>query len=151
MLLGARHGLEIRAAAAADAVGLAALLGAAGRAADPHLLAERLEAIRQHGGRALIAVAWGPPSGIVVLHWHRTLEAALPAAQITTILVGPDERRRGVGRLLLKAAAQAARTAGCGTLELLAPPDRPDLVAFARETGFEPVAGCFARPLRKKV
>ncbi|MFC7473421.1 GNAT family N-acetyltransferase [Dankookia sp. GCM10030260] len=143
-----RHGLEIRAAAAAEAPGLAVLLGAAGHVIDPRELATRLDAIRQGPGIALVALEWGPPSGLVVLHWYRRLEEARPVAQVTTLLVGTEERRRGIGRLLVKAAAQAARNAGCGMLELAAP-ESPELAAFCLATGFIPAGPRFLRPLRK--
>lgn len=148
--MSSRYGLELRAAASTDAPGLAQLLNAVGRPLPAGDLAERLGALRHDHGAALVAVEWGPPSGLVVLHWYRTLDAAAPVAQITTLLVGPDERRRGVGRLLLKAAAQAARLAGCGTLQLLADPAQPDLRAFCEATGFTEGGVGFARPLRKK-
>jgi GNAT superfamily N-acetyltransferase len=149
-LLKTRRGLEIRSATGAEAPGLCELLSAAGHDISPHALAERLDAIRQGPGAALIAVEWGPPSGLVLLHWYRTLRADQPAAQITTLLVGPDERRRGIGRLLVKAAAQAARVAGCGALELLAAPEEQALRQFCRATGFTEAGSCFVRPLRKK-
>jgi aminoglycoside 6'-N-acetyltransferase I len=145
-----RYGLEIRAATSAEAPGLAELLGAAGHIIAPPLLAERLDALRQGSGTALVALEWGPPSGLVVLHWYRTLSAALPTAQITTLLVGPEQRRRGIGRMLLKAASQAARTAGCGSLELTADGSQPDLDAFCRATGFTEAGPRFLRQLRKK-
>ncbi len=145
-----RYGLEIRAATAADAPGLAELLGAAGQAMAPRMLADRLETIRQAPGTALIAVEWGPPSGLVVLHWYRTLGADQPLAQITALLVAPADRRRGIGRLLVKAAAQSARVAGCGALSLLAAPDQPELRAFCRANGFGEGGSLFVRPLRKK-
>ncbi|WP_372624739.1 GNAT family N-acetyltransferase [Falsiroseomonas sp.] len=145
-----RYGLEIRAAAPIDAPGLVELVAATGQAADARALAERLVAIREAPGTALIAAQWGPPSGLVVLHWYRTLDDPRPTAQITTLLVGPDERRRGIGRLLLKAAAQAARTAGCGKLELLAPADVPSLHDFCRATGFDQSGLRFLRSLRKQ-
>jgi len=145
-----RYGLEIRAATAADAPGIAELLSAAGHAIAPRALAERLDAIRQEPGAALIAVAWGPPSGLILLHWYRTLGADQSTAQITALLVGPGERRRGIGRLLVKAAAQAARVAGCGALELSAARDEESLREFCRATGFTESGSCFARPLRKK-
>ncbi|HEY4251542.1 MAG TPA: GNAT family N-acetyltransferase [Roseomonas sp.] len=107
-------------------------------------------ALRQAAGTALIAAQWGPPSGLVVLHWYATLEDARPTAQITTLLVGAEDRRRGIGRLLLKAAAQAARTAGCGQLELLAAPDQAALHAFCRATGFAAAGERFIRSLRKQ-
>ena len=148
--MGSRFGLEIRAATPADAPGLAELLSAAGQAIAAGDMAVRIGALRQEHGAALIALEWGPPSGVVVLHWYRTLEAPAPIAQITTLLVGPDDRRRGVGRLLLKAAAQAARVAGCGTLQLLAGPDEPALHAFCAATGFTGMGTSLVRPLRKK-
>ena len=144
-----RRGLEIRAATSADAPGLCELLGAAGHAMLPRALAERLDAIRQAPGTALLAAEWGPPSGFVVLHWYPTIDADQPTAQITTLLVGPADRRRGIGRLLVKAASQAARVAGCGALALLAAPEQPALQQFCRATGFTDAGVCFVRPLRK--
>lgn len=144
-----RYGLEIRAAVAADAPGLAALIGASGPRLAVRDLAERIEALRATNAAALVAVEWGPPGGLVVLHWYRTLVAE-PTAQITTLLVAPDDRRRGLGRLLLKAAAQAARTAGCDALEMALPPGRPDLEAFCAATGFVTAGTRLTRPLRKK-
>ncbi len=145
-----RYGMEVRAATAAEAPGLATLLATAGRAIDPNHLAERLTAQRQSAGVALVALQWGPPSGLVVLHWYQTLEAARPIAQITTLLVNEEERRRGVARLLLKAAAQAARTAGCGDLEILAASADEALHAFCRATGFAEAGPRFVRSLRKQ-
>ncbi|WP_019903712.1 GNAT family N-acetyltransferase [Methylobacterium sp. 77] len=147
--MASRYGLEIRAATGADAGGVAALLHASGISLAAGDLADRLDALRSGTGTALIAVEWGPPSGLVILHWYRSL-AAQPVAQITTLLVGPDERRRGIGRLLLKAASQAARSAGCATLELGAAPDHDSMRAFCASTGFEPSGSLLVRPLRKR-
>ena len=97
-----RHGLEIRAATGADAAGLSELLREAGLDIAPRLVAERLEAMRQQPGAVLVALEWGPPSGLVVLHWVRSLAAAGPVAQISTLLVASEQRRRGIGRLLVK-------------------------------------------------
>ncbi len=148
--MSSRYGLEIRAATSADAPGLFELLNAGDDAITPRTLAHRLDALAQEPGAVLIAVEWGPPSGLIVMHWYRLLEAAQPVAQISTLLVSPDRRRRGIGRLLVKAAAQAARVAGCGALELLVPPEQPDLQAFCRQSGFADAGSRFVRALRKK-
>jgi len=148
-LLKSRRGLEIRAATSADAPGLCELLSASGHAALPRALADRLDAIRQAPGTALLAADWGPPGGFVVLHWYPTIDADQPTAQITTLLVNPAERRRGIGRLLVKAASQAARVAGCGRLEMSAAPEQPGLQQFCRATGFTEAGAGFVRPLRK--
>jgi GNAT superfamily N-acetyltransferase len=98
----------------------------------------------------LVAAEWGPPIGLVVLHWYRTLEADQPTAQITTLLVAQSERRRGIGRLLVKTAAQTARLAGCGVLEFLATPDDQGMLDFCAASGFTEAGRRFVRPLRKK-
>ncbi len=144
-----RYGLELRAASVADASGLSELCSAAGVAIPPRVLAERLEAMRGEAGTVLVALEWGPPSGLVALHWYRTLEAPLPVAQVTLLLVDPQARRRGIGRLLVKAASQAARVAGCDALELLAPAGQAELHSFCRATGFLEHGSRFQRPLRK--
>jgi GNAT superfamily N-acetyltransferase len=145
-----RYGIEVRSANAADAPGLAELFALVGRAVDPAVLADRVKALQENGGAVLVATAWGPPSGLVALHWRRALDANTPTAEITTLLVRPDERRRGIGRLLLKTAAQAARTAGCGRLLVAGVPEAEHLEVFCRATGFVEAGARWDRPLRKK-
>ena len=140
----------MRAATGADAPGLSILLAEAGHEIAPHEIAARLDILRQGAGAALVAQEWGPPSGLVTLHWHQTLQAARPVAQVTLLLVGAGDRRRGIGRLLLEAAAQAARSAGCGALELTATPDQPSLYAFGRALGFAETGSRLVRSLRKR-
>lgn len=148
--MASRYGLQIRAATGADAPGLAALLESAGHPIALAALSARLEACHTGSGTVLLALEWGPPSGVIALSWFRTLESDFAVAQITTLLVGPDERRRGIGRLLLKAAAQAARVAGCGTLTIAAGADDAATQAFCAATGFEPSGPAFTRNLRKR-
>lgn len=145
-----RFGLELRAVTAADVPGLQLLLAAAGHTMEARVLAERLEGLRQDAGLALIAVQWGPPSGLVIVHWYHTLWSTRPTARITTLLVGVEDRRRGLGRLLVKAAAQAARTAGCEMLELAAVSGVPSLLGFCAATGFVEAGSSFQRLLRKQ-
>ena len=135
-VLTSRYGLEIRAATAADAPGLAALLTEAGHHIPPQDIAARLDSLHALPGTALIALEWGPPSGLAILHWFQTLTAPRPTALITTLFVAADSRRKGLGRLLVKAASQAARVAGCDALSLLAA--EPELAAFCAATGFAP-------------
>ncbi len=147
--MGSRHGLEIRAATPADAPGLSDLLALAGHPIPPRTLADRLDGMRHGSGTILLALEWGPPSGLVQLHWYRPLHRPQPVAQVTALFVAEDDRRRGLARLLVKAASQAARVAGCGTLEMLTASD-PVLHAFCLATGFVPAGGRHERALRKK-
>ncbi len=144
-----RYGLEIRAAGPADAEGVAALLKQAGHGVTPVEISARLEAMRALPGAVLIAVEWGPPSGLVALHWFGALTEPRPVAMITALFVGPDDRRRGVGRLLLKAAAQAARVAGCDRLALAAGPLDDGLQPFCISNGLVVSGSTYTRNLRK--
>lgn len=113
-------------------------------------LAARLERLKAERATILLAIEWGPPSGLIVFHARQTLLADLPCAFVSTFVVGPDARRRGIGRLLLKAASQAARSAGCGELHISVPEGRAGLRAFCQATGFDEQDAGFVRPLRKR-
>ncbi|WP_184719246.1 GNAT family N-acetyltransferase [Caulobacter sp.] len=145
-----RYGLSIRTAHSSDADGLAELLSAARETIPKDRLAHRLTAVLNQPGALLIAEEWGPPSGVIVVHWHATLTADLKVGSISTLFVDPERRRNGIARLLLKAASQAARSAGCGDLVLDTPPSADDLRAFGLATGFIQSGETFARALRKR-
>ena len=146
-----RYGLGIRAAAASDAAGIVEMMAGLGHGHAAALATRLTEVSLAGNGAALLAMKWGPPTGLVALHWYRTLTTDLPVAQIDILLVSRDERRRGVGRLLIKAASQAARTAGCGSLLLSAPLNSDEsLEAFCDATGFAATGAFYARTLRKK-
>ncbi len=147
--MSSRHGLTIRAANSGDLEGLAALLKTAGRPAPRERLSARLTGVQDQPGAVLIADEWGPPSGLICVHWHDVLTADLKVGWISDLLVDPDRRRNGVARLLLKAGSQAARVAGCGELILHAALESSDLRDFCLATGFTQHGAAFTRPLRK--
>ncbi|WP_426000141.1 GNAT family N-acetyltransferase [Caulobacter sp. DWR1-3-2b1] len=148
--MSSRHGLSIRAADSGDVDGLAELLKTAGLTIVRDKLASRLGAMQDQPGVLLIADEWGPPSGVIALHWHSVLTADLKVGWISALLVDPDRRRNGVARLLIKAASQAARSAGCGELVLRAPIEPGDLRTFCLATGFAESGEVFTRALRKR-
>jgi aminoglycoside 6'-N-acetyltransferase I len=148
--LASRYRLEIRAADSADAPGVAKLMQAAGWPVPPKTVALRLERLRAQQAIVLLAMEWGPPSGIIIVQSIQSLEADLPLAIASTLLVHPEARRKGVGRLLLKAATQASRSLGCGDFHLTAPRNQESLREFCRATGFSETSAGFVRPLRKR-
>lgn len=148
--MSSRYGLSIRAANSGDVDGLAELLNTGGWTIGRDALVARLSAVQDQPGALLIADEWGPPSGLIVVHWHAVLTADLKQGWISALLVDPDRRRNGVARLLLKAASQAARSAGCDKLCLYAPDALGDLRAFGIATGFVETGRVLARPLRKR-
>ena len=148
--MSSRHGLSIRAADSGDVDGLAELLKTAGLFIARDKLVPRLKAMQAQPGLLLIADEWGPPSGVIAVHWHSVLTADLKVGWISALLVDPERRRNGVARVLLKAAAQAARSAGCGGLVLHPPIGLGDLRAFCLATGFVESGEVLTRALRKR-
>ncbi len=149
--MGQRYGLEIRAAAGSDAPGLAALLADLDAGpTPPQALAGRIEAVGRAGGTVLLALEWGPPSGVVALQIVTDLVATHPAGHLVNLGVSPEARRRGIGRLLIKAAARSARLAGCDRLVLPVAGLPPEVAAFGAATGFAPENGIWTRPLLRR-
>ena len=94
-----RYGLAIRAANAGDAEGIGALLRAAGLAVDHRGLALRLDEIPALAGLVLLAEDWGPPGGVLALRWSWTLFEAQKVAEVTALVVDPEQRRKGIAAL----------------------------------------------------
>ncbi|MFT8246991.1 GNAT family N-acetyltransferase [Roseomonas sp. BN140053] len=150
MAFGIRSGVETRAAVPADAADLARLLHPLDNTLTTRDVAERLEALARHPeGAVLVAADYGPVVGVIALRWSAVLQQARPAAWITTLVVDDRERRRGIGRMLIKVGAQAARAAGCDTLDVVALPEE-DGQLFLRALGFTPAGQGFSRSLRKR-
>jgi GNAT superfamily N-acetyltransferase len=147
MATGLLRGVEVRAAQAPDAADIARLLpGTTARD-----VAERLERLLAEPRSAvLVAVDYGPVVGLVALQWGGLLQQTRPLARLTALSVQDSERRRGIGRMLLKAASQSARVAGCDGLEAPALPDQDAARGFYAALGFVPAGEIFLRPLRKR-
>ena len=111
---------------------------------------ERLEAMaRDPDATVLVAIGYGPVAGLIAVNWCRMLHHARPLARITTLVVDDNQRGSGVGRMLVKAGAQAARMAGCDVLELTTGVQREEAHAFYRAIGFEHSSLRFSRSLRR--
>ena len=144
MAPGPRRGVELRGAIPLDAADIARLLH------QPEAeMPERLDALARDPHSALMVAAdYGPVVGLVALHWHPVLHAPRRVAQISTLVVAEDERHRGIGRMLLKAASQAARQAGCDSLEWIVEDEAAR--GFCAATGFTEAGPGFTRALRKR-
>ncbi|WP_458093471.1 GNAT family N-acetyltransferase [Roseomonas sp. WA12] len=147
MATGTRYGVDLRSALPADAADLAALLGGTSRS-----MAQRMEAVlRDPASAVLVATGWnGAVIGAIALHWHPALDSDRPVARIGALAVAEEERRNGIGRLLIKAGSQAARTAGCDRLDAAVPEGEEGGAAFLGALGFVPTGPDFSRPLRKR-
>ncbi len=140
-----RHGVDLRGAATTDAAGLATLLGA-----PPETMRRRLERLLADAATTvLVALDYdGALIGVAVLQTRPTLLEDTPVAVLSTLFVAAAERRRGIARLLLKAACQAGRSAGCEAVAMLA--IEPPAQRFCATSGFTPEGQSYLRPLRRR-
>jgi aminoglycoside 6'-N-acetyltransferase I len=130
---------------------MAGLLRQLGHGLTARDVAGRLEALaKDTNGTVLVAVGTAPVIGLVALQWYGTLQDHRRVARITALVVDEAERGHGIGRSLVKSAAQAARVAGCDRLEIAARTENAAAQAFYRSIGFGAPDLGFTRSLRKK-
>jgi ribosomal-protein-alanine N-acetyltransferase len=132
--------LNLRPATNADGDALAELHAAA--FAEPWPADDILRFAEDRGGFAIVAEEGATPAGFILCR----LMAG--EAEVLTLAVRPDARRRGVGRTLLEAGLALCRaTAAAMFLEVAA--DNPGAIALYEGAGFDVVgrrAGYYGRP-----
>jgi [ribosomal protein S18]-alanine N-acetyltransferase len=122
--------VKLRGSTRADGPALAALHAAAFD--DPWSAEDILRFAEDRGGFALVADEDDAPAGFILCRM------IAGEAEVLTLAVRPDARRRGVGRALLEAAVVLARpTADTMFLEVAA--DKPGAAALYAGAGFETV------------
>jgi GNAT superfamily N-acetyltransferase len=129
--------IAIRPAIDGDAPVLAALLVHLGYPADAAELPERLQRMRADGDDAFVAVMDGVCVGLATVHTRWVLHLAHPVAQLTALVVPPEQRGRGVGRTLVAAAEQWARAQRADKLVVTTALHRADAPRFYERLGFE--------------
>ena len=141
----------IREATPADAPAVSGLLGELGYEISPENAASRLRDLAASDNDAVylyIAAGSAIPLGVIAVHWTHILHLPSPSARIISLVVSEKARRQHVGERLIAHAAEAARHAGCGTLELTTGLQRDGAHAFYRALGFTEKSRHFQRPLR---
>jgi GNAT superfamily N-acetyltransferase len=97
-----------------------------------------LAEIEQGSGDVFVAENGDVVVGVCQLIVFRHLQAkGRLCAEIESVHVHPDWRRRGVGRVLMSAAVARARALGCFRVQLTSNRARPDAHRFYAALGFE--------------
>ncbi|MEJ5867794.1 GNAT family N-acetyltransferase [Pseudokineococcus sp. 5B2Z-1] len=97
-------------------------------------------ALRRPDVVVLLAEAGERPVGVLVLRRGEVLPlAAVAAAHVDQLAVVPTERRRGVGRALLAAAARIADADGLERIVVSAPPGGREAHRLLARLGFTPL------------
>ena len=128
---------HIRRAVKADAAELARLLTRLGYP----LSEEDVKAVwsewEAEGNFALVVEEGYSLLGAVTLHRTFVLHRPKPIGRITSLVVDPAVRGRGLGRALTLAAEQAMIEAGCGLLEVTSHKRRDEAHAFYKHMDYE--------------
>lgn len=143
--------LTIRHARVEDAPVLAQLLAQLGYATTAAAIPARLDAMRNDGGIALVAVndddgrIVGAASGTR----HATLHADHPTGYITALVTDTTCRRQGVGQRLVAALERWARDEGCHRLSVTSAEHRADAHLFYPSCGFPYSGRRFTKALER--
>ena len=127
------HGVDVRPAELQDAPAIAELLTDLGYPSGPSEVEQRLSRL-DHADRVLVT-----DGGLVALHRLPRLAEGGPFARITALVVAPRDRGKGIGRALLSAAEEVARSWGCDLIEVSSGrrPERLAAHAFHGAAGYE--------------
>jgi GNAT superfamily N-acetyltransferase len=97
-----------------------------------------LAELAQGDGGVLVAEVEGRVVGVCQLIIFRHLQArGGRCAELESVHVHPDYRRRGIGRRLMQAAVGRAGDLGCYRLQLTSNNARPEAHRFYEELGFD--------------
>jgi GNAT superfamily N-acetyltransferase len=139
------HNSSIRLATVADVAELARLLSQLGYPITADSVAAVWDAWAVEGNSALVVQAEDSLLGAVTLHRMIVLHRAKPVGRITSLVVDPSARGRGLGRALVLAAEEALARAGCGLVEVTSHARRTEAHDFWRHVGYEQTSFRFAK------
>ena len=140
--------LDLRGAVPADADDVAALLGALGYPCEAADAAERIATVLHNDRQALVVARHrGAVCGLLSLDFMYYLPLGTATCRVTALVVLPDARGHGLGRLLLRDAERRARLGGAARLEVTSAGHRTEAHAFYRACGFSDGAVRFVKLL----
>jgi ribosomal protein S18 acetylase RimI-like enzyme len=136
----------VRRARNVDAPGIADLLTTLGYPANALQVDRRLAGCAGSNSTAVfVAESCGRVLGVLSFHCLPLFHEDGFLGRITSLVVAPDRRRRGIGRLLVVAAEESAWAQRCTRIEVTSGEYRTDAHAFYQRLGFEPDARRFIK------
>jgi len=130
----------VRRATAADAADIARLFTDFNDEFDeptpePEVAAQRIAQHIERGDSTFLVIGDGP-EGFAQLRYRASLYAKGTEAHLQELYVVPGQRGRGLGRVLLDAAMEEARTAGAGFIDLATSEDDVAARGLYESAGF---------------
>lgn len=128
---------KIREAKPADAACIAKLIGLLGHEVGENALGKNLSKLKKLGELPLVATLDKRVVGLCGVHKMVAIHRPVPVGRITILVVAEEERKQGVGGLLLDAAEQWCRDQGCQIVEVTSNDRLAAAHAFYRHMGYE--------------
>lgn len=138
---------EVRFATVRDAAAILPLVRALGYSLEQRAFAKRLQSMIEAGTAPLVALLGKELIGLCGIQVSTMLQRAKPVGRITILVVAEDHRGKSIGRMLVEAAVDHFRSAGCELVEVTSNDRHLAAHAFYRRMGFERTSIRFARTL----
>jgi N-acetylglutamate synthase-like GNAT family acetyltransferase len=127
----------IREAKPSDAARLVELITELGHETDEKTVKKNLATLNKLGETPLVATLSKNVVGLCGVHKTVTVHRDAPLGRITILVVADEVQRHGLGRMLVEAAEQLLRKAGCKMVEVTSNDRRAPAHAFYRHLGYE--------------
>lgn len=137
----------IREAKAEDAAEIVALLQFLGHPVTQAKVLENLNRLASLLETPFIAEENGQVLGLIGVHIMVTIHRDTPVGRIPVLVVREDLHGRGIGRMLVEAAEERLRQAGCALIEVTSNNSRVDAHRFYERLGYEITSSRFMKRL----
>jgi ribosomal protein S18 acetylase RimI-like enzyme len=128
---------KIREAKPADAPRLVELIRFLGHEIDEKAVRKNLGKLKRAGETPLVATLGKVVVGLVGIHRMVTVHRPAPVGRMSVLVVAKGAQDHGLGRMLVEAAEQALKKAGCQIVEVTSNDRRTAAHAFYRHMGYE--------------
>ncbi len=138
---------SIREARPGDAGAIAALIRYLGHPIDEQQVRKNMTLLKKTGETPLVATIGTEIVGLCGIGKRTVLSRPAPLGRITSLVVAAKAQGQGIGRMLVEAAEERMRKAGCRLVEVTSNDRRSAAHAFYRHLGYERTSIRFAKPL----
>ena len=130
-----------------DAEQLVGLIELLGHQVDAAGIRRRIEELARSDLPQLVAINGEEIVGLCGLHRMTAIHRQRSVGRVTILVVAPEAHGKGVGRLLMGAAEERLRTAGCGLIEVTSNDRLTAAHEFYARLGYSQTSKRFAREL----